>query len=194
MNKKVRNQEFEGAPADAWIGLLDAYVRLLTATGAESSSVECLRSLVSNLRRMPEAERAALIRRRGGPEFGAKKTAPILPDDRVAVLSLSEVEAILRADSTTRLQLHRVASLRFGMSKGALAPLPKEALVEKIRTLVEHEGTHESITRAASSAPQSEPEAKKEKVPDHPASTVAPVDATENTDLFTDQANPRAKR
>lgn len=71
---------------------------------------------------------------------------------KIAAMDSEEILRLARNPDFPRKQLERIAALRFGVTKGALSALRnKEALVEKINSLVENEATHESITRVASS-------------------------------------------
>lgn len=142
---------------DAVVKLLDAYQKLLVLAKAENPAVEDLGRIVQNLKRLPDLEREALLSGKRPAQAFAQKKNEEWSADKVVGMTLDDVLNAVRGADTSRAQLERIAALRFGMSKGALSPLPKDALIEKIRTLVEHEGTHESIARAAGVAPHLPP-------------------------------------
>jgi len=137
---------------DGVLTLLEAYVKLLATTAADQERFSDLSKVVANLKKLPESERTTLLQSKRPTSSPAAKRVfdEVLSVEQAAALTLTEVEKTLSSEGVTRAQLERIASIRFGMSKGALSLLPREALIDKIRTLVEHEGTHESIARAAS--------------------------------------------
>ena len=75
-----------------------------------------------------------------------------LSDDVIERLNLDQVLDQINAKSTSRGLLERIAVVRFGVTKGAMSSLSsRDALVDKIMTLVRNEGTHSSIARAVDS-------------------------------------------
>lgn len=137
-------------PFDGVLKLVEAYHKLLLQVKSDHSAVDDLGKLLGNLRRLSVPEREVLLasKRSQGTSFLRNRT-PDVPEDIVIAMTIGDVLGVLENTETTRHQLERIASLRFGMSRGAISPLPKEALIEKMRTLAEHESTHASIARAA---------------------------------------------
>lgn len=185
MTKKtiqIRSYKFSGASSERFEGvflLLDECAKFLGSVGADEASLRDLKRVISYLKKIPDDDRRAIL------ETGrvrnvqmSKKGTEELSEERTKALSLSEIEDLLVQTGLTRAQLERVATLRFGMSKGALSPLPREALIDKLRTLVGHEGTHESIARVAAggSEQKAQPAVKEGLVPKEPAVRQEPTE------------------
>jgi len=66
---------------------------------------------------------------------------------------------------TSRRLLERIATLRFGVTRGGLSALRnRDALVEKLRTLIGNESTHDSIhVRQVNNRPDDDPPRKRVK-------------------------------
>ncbi len=80
----------------------------------------------------------------------AKHADPDLTDDQVVRLNGEQLKRHFEAENVSRKFLERIAALRFGMTRGALSTLrSRDALTEKLYKLLEHESTHEAISRAA---------------------------------------------
>ena len=78
---------------------------------------------------------------------------PRISDDEILRLPLEQINQFLASTDVSRKFLERLASVRFGVSTGALSTLHgRAALVDKLRTLVGHEGTHDAISRAIGSS------------------------------------------
>lgn len=86
-----------------------------------------------------------------------KFTAPHLPksffsDEQIRSMSSEQIKELASDLSVTRKQLEQVASVRFGVTRGGLSNLRnRDALVDKLLTLVRNERTHESIARVVDS-------------------------------------------
>jgi hypothetical protein len=65
-------------------------------------------------------------------------------------MTLDEIRERALSKASPRGLLERIASIRFGVTKGAISSLHgRGALVEKILTLIRNEATHTAIERAA---------------------------------------------
>lgn len=75
-------------------------------------------------------------------------------DLEISALTFAEILDLASNKETSRKQLERIATVRFGMTRGGLSALRnRDALVEKLRNLVSNENAHDSITRAAGQEP-----------------------------------------
>lgn len=74
-----------------------------------------------------------------------------LEDHEIEQLTAEQVKEEILKDKASRKYLERIAIIRFGVTKGGASSIPnKEALLEKLQTLISNEQTHETIARLAS--------------------------------------------
>ncbi|MEI7143736.1 hypothetical protein WCT84_09105 [Pectobacterium brasiliense] len=72
-----------------------------------------------------------------------------LNDENIKELSKDELKSLTSTQKLTRSSLERIAIVRFGVPKGSLSVLrTRDALIQKILTLLAHEDTHEIISSA----------------------------------------------
>jgi len=120
----------EGIRADPV--LLKSYSQLLRYL--RSRSPECISEILAGTRRPTQKP----------------TTKPALSDAEICGLSFEDILRLASNPAVPRLQLERIAVVRFSVTRGALTELrSRDALVEKLRTLIANASTHESITRAA---------------------------------------------
>lgn len=73
-----------------------------------------------------------------------------LSDQEILSMTSERILNLASDREIPRREIERIASVRFGVTRGGLSNLrTRQSLVEKLRTLIQNEGTHESITRAA---------------------------------------------
>ena len=83
-------------------------------------------------------------------EKAGKEKEVELPAAQISEMPSQVILELALDPKTPRKLLERIADLRFSVTKGALSALrTRDALVEKLRNLIENEATHESIGRAA---------------------------------------------
>jgi hypothetical protein len=113
--------------------------------------LESFRHLLRFLRSRPEEAIAEIIQ--GSTRRSKNATSAIesdLSEDEIQAMSTKRILELAANEETTRRNLERIASVRFGVTKGALSALRnRQALVEKLCTLVRNEDAHGSITRIA---------------------------------------------
>jgi hypothetical protein len=68
----------------------------------------------------------------------------------VSALSLSEISELLRASETTRTELIKLGSDRFGIPESKMTKLAREAVLNTIRSALEHEQSIEILSDEAS--------------------------------------------
>lgn len=72
-----------------------------------------------------------------------------LTNEAIARFTLDEARDQVTMKPVSRRLLERIAAVRFGVTKGAMSSLKsRDALVQKILTLINNEETHNSIARA----------------------------------------------
>lgn len=73
-----------------------------------------------------------------------------LLDQDILAMSVEKIAQLASNPKVPRKHLERIASVRFGVTRGALSMLrSRDALADKLRTLIGHEGAHDSIARVA---------------------------------------------
>lgn len=130
--------------------LLEKNLRYVEALGLDEVTLQAYRKVVSHLRARSPDEIERIIGGRTAPKKPSKVSDPELTVDQIAKLSSEQVDHYLAAGSVSRVFLERIATSRFGMTRGALSTLrSRDSLIEKLHTLLKHESTHEVISRAA---------------------------------------------
>lgn len=80
----------------------------------------------------------------------SEKHEPELSERVVSEMPFHQILELASNPKTARRQLERIATVRFGVTRGGLSTLrTREALIEKLRTLIDNEAAHDSISRAA---------------------------------------------
>ncbi|MES2716991.1 MAG: hypothetical protein V4795_14575 [Pseudomonadota bacterium] len=133
------------------LGLLEKNVRYLEALGFGEETIHDYRQVLHYLKAKSPSEVAKILGKAIRPKKARAEPDLDWTDDHVGSLDEKEVRRVLADADVSRRFLERLASLRFGVTKGALSTLrSRNALKEKIETLLSHEGTHVAISRAAS--------------------------------------------
>ena len=132
------------------VSILEKNGRYLEVVGLKTTTREVYRKTVAYLKRMDVDEIDNLLRgKRKDHGTRRKLLDPDISDDEMRGLSPERVRQYAESEEVSRKFLERLARLRFGMTSGALSVHgSRAALVDKINTLLGHEGTHQAITRA----------------------------------------------
>lgn len=139
--------------------LLDLLARTgkyLEGVGIDASVLSSYKHLLRYLRARPESDLSEIIGKagRGQPKLRQKYE---FSEEEIRSMNFERILEVAANEDIPRKAIERIASVRFGMTRGGLSTLrSRDALVEKLRTLIRNEGTHDAISRAASS--QSPPE------------------------------------
>ena len=131
------------------IAILEKNGRYLEAVGLNPSTRTAYRKTVAYLKRLHVDEIAMILGAgRGTRETRKRFSDPTMSDDELRNLSAEQIQNYISSKDISRSFLERMARLRFGMTAGALSVHgSRAALVDKVKTLLGHEGTHEAITR-----------------------------------------------
>ena len=131
------------------IAILEQNRRYLEAVGLKPSTRTAYRKTVAYLKRLHVDEISMIMGARKEARTTQKRTSdPTMSDDELRHLTAEQVGDYISSKDISRSFLERMARLRFGMTAGALSVHgSRAALVDKLRTLLGHEGTHEAITR-----------------------------------------------
>lgn len=129
------------------LDVLDKNLKYIESIGVDSVLVSDYKKMVSYMRSKTLVEVLHVF---GG--YGSKKKRPVpvdaAKDIDFARMSLSEVRERINSPKTTRGLMENIASSRFGVSKGGLSMLrSREALKNKIESLLSNESAHEVISQ-----------------------------------------------
>ena len=79
-----------------------------------------------------------------------RQPSPTLSDEDLRNASLAEIEKLVMNEGTSRKNLERIAFQRFSVPRGSMRSFSdKQMLVDKLRTLIDNERTHETIGAVA---------------------------------------------
>ena len=125
--------------------------KYLEGLNADPSLLKSYRRLLRYLRSQPpERIREILGENSRRSEQLGRKYEPELSEQEICAMACATILDLASNQETSRRLLERIATLRFGVTRGGLSALRNRvALVEKLRTLIGNESTHDSITRAA---------------------------------------------
>jgi len=88
---------------------------------------------------------------------------PSIPDQQLRTASLSEVDRLVNREDISRRELEHIAIQRFSVPRGSMRSFSnRQMLLDKLRTLIGNERTHETISSVArgEAKPIVEPEKK----------------------------------
>lgn len=125
--------------------------KYLEALNIDPVLLQSYRQLLRFLRsRSPEAITEILRGTGQSSQKVERKFRPGLSEQEVRAMPIEKLLELASNKETSRKDLEQIASVRFGVTRGGLSVLrSRDALAEKIRTLVSNENAHASITRAA---------------------------------------------
>lgn len=148
------NDRFESeriAEYDEILELIEKNIKYLESLGFETSTIHDFRRVLTHLRARSESEIVSILGRHQTRKTKRSPEELAISDETLRALTANEVRQYLKTGNNSRAFLERLASVRFGVTRGALTSLrSRQALIDKVSTLVSHEGTHDAISRAAS--------------------------------------------
>ena len=135
------------------VSILEKNGRYLEVVGLKPATREAYKKTVAYLKRMDVDEIENLLRQKRKLQVKQKRFVdPDVSDDELRSLSPEQIRKYTLSGDVSRKFLERIAKFRFGMTSGALSVHGnRAALVDKLNTLLGHEGTHQAITRAIAS-------------------------------------------
>lgn len=143
MSKKIDDSSLMGRYKGV-LDVLEKNLRYIEFVGADPSLVADYKKVVSHLRAKTLVEVSHVL---GGYGSKRKQTSDV-DRDNFAQMSLKEIRERIGSPKTTRGVMEGIAAARFGMSKGGLSSLrSREALKEKIESLLSNESAHEVISQ-----------------------------------------------
>lgn len=132
----------------AAVRLLDGQRRLTEEAGANSELLDALSAIIRHLNKLPpsQIDKIFSVQKAADPE--RKWQAEL----RAVDLSLDEIEHIVEDNDVTRRELEAIAIARFHVPRGSMRSLGNiDRLRDKLRTFVQNEKTHTTITEVAKS-------------------------------------------
>ena len=139
------------------VSLLEKNLKYLELVNLNPTTAKAYKKTVAYLKRRTEKEIASILgisKQKIRPT--TKQSDPEMSDEEILSLTGEQIKPVLSSTTVSRKFLEHLASVRFGVSTGALSVLRnRDALVDKLNTLVDHEGTHDDISRAIGSGENS---------------------------------------
>lgn len=146
-------------PADRYrrlLTVLEANLKYLHSAGMDEGVLATYEELLHYLRSRPPGKMAEIIDLGRSVPYGPKFVKSRFTDNEIRAMTAGRVRQIAAEPDIPRRELERIAMIRFGMTKGGLSNLrSRDALIQKLLTLVGHESTHESIVRAVDASTSS---------------------------------------
>ena len=135
------------------VSILEKNLKYLVSVNLDSSTEQAYKRIIGYLKDREDNEIVGIlgVRKSGGRRSKIAKD-PQLSDEEISQLDGRDVLKIVSSNEVTRKFLERLAGVRFGVSVGALSALRnRTAVVEKLRVMVDHENTHDAISRVLKS-------------------------------------------
>ncbi len=143
------------------IALLDRHCKGMKSAEANASLVLIYDKLLSRLKRMTYNEFKNLLGAIDLEKAG-KKGEAIISVESVLKMSIEDVKNSLSDSTLKKRDFERIAAIKFKMSPSELSTIrTKQGLIEELRTLINNQETHDSISRMAQSSPNLQGEEKK---------------------------------
>jgi hypothetical protein len=138
----------------ALLNVLTAHFKALAAAGSDETVLRQYSALLRFLKSrnnhfldsLAHAER----------HTHSSERLPTLNDEQLRRASLAEIERLVTNEATTRKDLEFIAIQRFSVPRGSMRSFSnRQMLVDKLRTLIGNERTHETIRAVARGAGKS---------------------------------------
>ena len=123
-------------------------LRYMESLGISPDILQDCRKVISYLKARSELEIIAILNSKNSRRKPSTDQSPHYSDDELSSMDSIKIMNVINSPEVSRNLLERLASNRFGVTKGALSMLgSRDALKDKLTTLLGHEGAHEAITR-----------------------------------------------
>lgn len=130
--------------------LLDYQLKSIEEIEANSTVISVYRRLLEYLGTLNNKQINAVLKTQHTLQKHETKSDDF--DEQLLKLNLDEIGAVVQSKDSTRKFLEKIASARFGMTRGEISRITnKSRLVEQLTTLINNEKAHQSIKRMASS-------------------------------------------
>lgn len=128
--------------------VLTAHYHSLVAARSDETILKQYAALLRFLR----SGKTQFLEERGQSKHRAdtRKLMPTMSDEELRRASLDDIDRLVSDESTTRKNLEYIAIQRFSVPRGSMRSFSnRQMLVEKLRTLISNERTHETISAVA---------------------------------------------
>ena len=129
-------------------------IKFLESIKADADLIYTYKQLLVYLQKLSphEVEQVLKCKPSGTALRGAnKKSSEEIEPEKIRQMTVQQIEHEISNPNISRKYLESIATIKFGVTKGALSMLrTRDALINKIHTLLSNEYTHEVILRAAS--------------------------------------------
>lgn len=130
--------------------LMEKNLNYIEAIGVDKSHLQTYRRILNHLIAKNPVEIQSILESGLTKGKSLKKSPSQFIDKEIKKLDKDEIKTLLGTQKLTRSTLERMAVVRFGVPQGSLSVLrTRDALIQKILTLLSHEDTHEAISHAA---------------------------------------------
>lgn len=130
--------------------LLNYQLNSIEEIGADPAVISVYRCLVRHLGTLNNKELDTILETQHPLQKHEAKSNDF--DEQLFKLNLDEIGTIVQSKDSTRKHLEKIATVRFGMTRGEISRISsKNRLVEQLTTLINNEKAHQSIKRMASS-------------------------------------------
>jgi hypothetical protein len=135
------------------LALHERTLKYLQSIEFDPELLDTYRTVLHHLRTRTDEQIHSILELGTRQKVQKRETATDDPADiAIERMTLDQVREHVTRESTSRRLLERIAAIRFGVTRGAISSAKsRDALIEKITTLVRNEDTHGSITRAVES-------------------------------------------
>jgi len=132
--------------------ILESNLKTIELSGGGVEVLTSYKRLLAYLRtRSPEKIKEILGQHPKTQRLEPEKI-PLPPDEEIRSMNVERVRQLISKEGISRKHLEQIATVRFGVTKGALSTLrARRPLIEKIQSMISNESTHESIVRVAGS-------------------------------------------
>ena len=127
-------------------------IKFLESIKADTDLIYTYKQLLKYLQNLSQYEIEEIFKCQpaGGVLDITKKTSPFIELEAIKKMTVQQIKDEIAKPEVSRKLLENIASIKFGVTKGALSMLrSREALITKIHNLLSNEYTHEVISRAA---------------------------------------------
>lgn len=130
------------------LDMLEKNFKYIESIGVDADLLSDYKKVISYMKSKTLVEVSHVL---GGYGSKKKKSDSVSEGLDLAHMSLSEVRERINSPKATRGLMESIASVRFGVSKGGLSMLrTREALRDKIESLLANEGAHDVISQVVS--------------------------------------------
>lgn len=130
------------------ISLLEKNLKYLDSVGVDEKMMKDYRKVILHLKGRSTDEIIHILGKHKLNKNSLKEAEPQITDEELTSMTSEQIRTELLSLKLSRSFLERIASVRFGVTTGALSMLrSRDALIDKLSTLLAHEGTHEAISR-----------------------------------------------